>query len=104
MSVDRKGRPVSVLDGEERKALLEQLLGIWHANPRWCLGQLVTKAASIPAGVRVTSLEHVADADIADGLTALSPLDWEIELFGAEPAVPVEIVDPTAPLDQAGPV
>lgn len=104
MKLDRKGRPVSVLDAEERKALLEQLLGVWHDNPRWCLGQLVSKAATISAGARVTALDRTPDVDIINGLTALSPMNWEIEDLGAAPVAPMEILDSRSLPDQTPPV
>lgn len=91
--LDRKGRPVSVMSNRERQAMLEQLLGIWNDHPRWGLGQLVSKVASVRSGVS-GSVERISDADMQAGLDALVPLAWEVEEFGASPAWPADVPEP----------
>ena len=100
MKLDRKKRPVSTLSADGRKIMLEQLLGIWNDHPRWGLGQLVAKAASIPSGTRV-SVEKASDADIQAGLDALIPMAWEVDELDARPVQPVEIQDVNAIINQA---
>ena len=92
MKVDRKKRPISTLNPEERKAMVEQLLGVWNDHPRWGLGQLIAKAASIPHGTRV-SVEKAPDSDILVGLEAMIPMAWAVEEMGAREIEVEEIVD-----------
>lgn len=93
MRVDRRKRPISTLSPQERKFMLETLLGVWNDHPRWGLGQLVTKAASIVPGERV-SIEKATDQSIMAGLEALIPAGWEVEHEGAADVVPVPLAEP----------
>lgn len=89
-SIDKKGRPVSMLSQFERRELIEALLGVWEAHPRWGIGQLVHKVAMIHAGCR-TDIERVTDAQFSVGLSAMVPDDWEVEEQSAHPAAPVRL-------------
>lgn len=88
-SVDRKGRPVSGLTSRQRAEMLSGLLGVWEAHPSWGLGQLVAKCATAGAGCR-EAVDGVRDSVIADGIAAMRPDDWELEL-GDHPALPASL-------------
>lgn len=70
--------------------MLERLLGVWNDHPKWGLGQLVAKAASIRSGVSV-SVEKASDADISAGIDAMVPMPWEVDELGARPVEPASV-------------
>lgn len=85
---NKKRRPgQSTLTSTQRRDLLSEILGVWDANPKWTLGQLIERACTIPTGERAP-LRDVTDADLQTGIAALSPLGWEVEEFSAKPATP----------------
>lgn len=79
--LDRKGRPLRTADSKPREELFAAIVEAWSFHPEWHLGQLLQKASNITVGTR-TAIEFMSDDNLARGLQALVPDEWEIELDG----------------------